>query len=61
MDDKKIILVHGGQPEFVGKWTIEEVLAMADSLKKWVFNLSLYGEPEEIDEPDDGGPPPPLD
>ena len=40
--ERKIIIVDGAAaPEFVGAWTVGEVLAMADALARWAQSLQV--------------------
>ena len=41
MEPKRIILEIGKQPEFIGQWTVGEVLAMAQQLAGWVERLQV--------------------
>lgn len=38
---RQIILEDGKQPQFVGQWSVGEVLAMADALARWVQSLAV--------------------
>jgi len=44
---KRIILEDGKPPEFVGQWTVGEVLQMAESLARWVQSLAVSAPPKE--------------
>jgi hypothetical protein len=44
---KRIILEDGKPPQFVGQWTVGEVLAMADALARWVQSLAVNVAPEQ--------------
>lgn len=38
---KRIILEDGKPPEFIGQWTVGEVLQMAQQLAGWVERLQV--------------------
>ena len=49
---RKIILEDGKPPQFMGQWTVGEVLQMADALARWVQSLAVNVAPEpEPNEP----------
>lgn len=41
---RRIILEDGKLPEFVGQWTVGEVLQMAQGLARWVEALAVNVE-----------------
>ena len=45
---RKIILADGKLPEFVGAWTVGEVLQMAQQLAAWVEQLQVTA-PEPVE------------
>lgn len=47
--DRKIIIVDGAHaPEFVGVWTIGEVLQMAQQLAGWIERLQVSQSAEPV-------------
>ncbi len=49
--ERKIIIIDGAAaPEFVGAWTVGEVLAMAQQLAGWVERLQVSQPPDAAKE-----------
>ena len=53
---KRIILEDGKPPEFIGQWTVGEVLQMAQQLAGWVerLHVSQPTPPDAAKEPNNG-------
>jgi poly(3-hydroxybutyrate) depolymerase len=43
--EKSIIISEGKQPEFIGRWTIGEILAAADFLRRWIEAQQIAAQP----------------
>ena len=53
---RQIILENGKHPQFVGQWTVGEVLQMAESLARWVQSLTVSAPQPPANKPDDTPP-----
>ena len=53
MVEKKIVIENGKQPELVGQWTIGEVLAAAEFLRRWIEGQQIaVQQPQTKEKPD---------
>ena len=44
MDNERMIILAPGQPpQFIGSWTVGDVLSISDSLANWARNLTVTG------------------
>lgn len=45
---KKLTLVEGHPPQLEGQWTIGEVLAAAEFLRRWIEQQQIAVQPEAV-------------
>jgi hypothetical protein len=43
--EKSIIITNGKPPELTGQWTIGEILAAADFLRRWIEAQQIAAQP----------------
>jgi hypothetical protein len=47
MVEKTIVIATGKQPELTGQWTIGEVLAAAEFLRRWIEGQQIAVQPAQ--------------
>lgn len=50
--EKSIIITNGKQPELIGQWTIGEILAASEFLRRWIEGQQVAVQPAPATKPE---------